>query len=206
MRRARQTLIWAALLIAVGVPIAVAAYSPLLAWRDPIYIMAGLSGIIGMTLLLVQPLLVGGYLPGLSGPRARHVHRWIGAALVLAVVIHVAALWITSPLDVVDALLFVSPTPFSVWGVVAMWAVFAAALLATFRQRLGLRVRTWRLAHAGFATVIVAGTVVHALRIEGTMGTISKAVLCGLVVLATVKVFADLRVWAVLKRQRVSKR
>ena len=28
------------------------------------------------------------------------------------------------------ALLFVSPTPFSAWGVIAMWAVFTAALLA----------------------------------------------------------------------------
>ena len=68
------------------------------------------------------------------------------AVLVVAVVIHVAALWITSPPDVVDALLFASPTPFSAWGVIAMWAVFAAALLAALRRRLRLRPRTWRIA------------------------------------------------------------
>lgn len=193
-------------MVALGVPLAAAAYSPLLAWRDPIYIAAGFFGIIAMALLLVQPLLIGGYLPGLSGLRARRVHRAIGVVLVLAVVIHVAGLWITSPLDVVDALLFVSPTPFSVWGVVAMWAIFATALLATLRQRLHLRPRIWRLVHTTFVVVIVVGTVVHALLIEGTMGTISKAVLCVLVVLATVKVVADLRVWLVLERQRVVKR
>ena len=83
-----------------------------------------------MALLLVQPLLVAGYLPGLPRSRGRRMHRWVGGGLIAAVVIHVAALWLTSPPDVIDALLFVSPTPFSAWGVIAMWAVFAAAALA----------------------------------------------------------------------------
>ena len=62
----RNTLIWAAVVTAVVVPIAAAAASPLLAWRDPVYVMAGFAGIIAMALLLVQPLLAGGELPGLS--------------------------------------------------------------------------------------------------------------------------------------------
>jgi predicted ferric reductase len=97
-----------------------------------------------------------------------------------------------------DALLFRSPTPFSPFGVVAMWAVFAVALLAFFRQRLGLR--TWRLVHLSLAAVIVAGSVVHAMLIEGTMETMSKAALCALVVAAAVKVMAD--VWARNKKTR----
>jgi predicted ferric reductase len=123
------------------------------------------------------------------------VHRWTGGALVAAVVIHVAGLWITSPPDMIDALLFSSPTPFSPWGVVAMWAIFAVALLAALRRRLGLRPRTWRLAHMLLAIVIVVGSVVHGILIEGAMETVSKAVLCALVVAATIKVMADLRVW-----------
>jgi predicted ferric reductase len=114
---------------------------------------------------------------------------------VAAVVIHVAGLWITSPPDMIDALLFSSPTPFSPWGVVAMWAIFAVALLAALRRRLGLRPRTWRLAHMLLAIVIVAGSVVHGILIEGAMETVSKAVLCALVLAATIKVMADLRVW-----------
>ena len=47
----------------------------------------------------------------------------------------------------IDALIFTSPTPFSPFGVIAMWAIFAVALLAAFRRRLGLRPRTWRIAH-----------------------------------------------------------
>ena len=97
-----------------------------------------------MALLLLQPLLAGGYLPGLPMRRGRRVHFWVGVALVAAVVVHVLGLWLTSPPDMVDALLFRSPTPFSAWGVVAMWAVFASALLATLRRRLRLRPLVWR--------------------------------------------------------------
>ncbi|MCP5076251.1 MAG: ferric reductase [Rhodobacteraceae bacterium] len=202
MSRARRIVIWAALGLAVGVPIAAAALSPQLAWRGPAYIAAGFAGVIAMALILVQPLLAGGYLPGLPGQRGRRVHFYTGAALAAAVILHVAGLWITSPPDVIDALLFASPTPFSTWGVIAMWTLFAAALVAALRRRLRLRPRTWRIAHTALVGMVVVGSVVHALQIEGTMETISKAVLCGLVLIATVKVVADLRVWAARTRRR----
>jgi predicted ferric reductase len=193
MRLARVVLIWAALAAAICVPIAAAAASPLLAWRDPIYIAAGFAGIVALGLMLVQPMLIGGYLPGPPAHLRRRVHRWIGGALVMAVVIHVGGFWITNSPDVIDALLFASPTPFSAWGVIAMWAIFAVALLAAFRRRLGLR--TWRIAHLSLVVVIVVGTVVHGLLIEGTMETVSKAALCLLVLAAAMKVMADLWVW-----------
>lgn len=198
----RGPLIWAALTTAIVVPIALAAASPLLAWRDPVYIVAGFAGVLAMALLLLQPLLAGGYLPGLSSVQGRQAHRWVGGLLVAAVIIHVAALWITSPPDVVDALLFNSPTPFSAWGVTAMWAVFAAALLAALRRRLRLKPRTWRLAHTSLAVVIIVGSVVHAVLIEGTMEPVSKVILCALVIAATTKVLVDLRVWAIRPGQK----
>ena len=192
MKPARAALIWGALAVAIGVPIAVAAMSPQLEWRGPVYIMAGFSGIIALGLLLVQPLLIAGYLPGLSAYRGRRAHHWIGGALVTAIVIHVAGLWITSPPDMIDALTFESPTPFSPWGVTAMWAILALALLAVLRRRLGLRLRTWRVVHLLLAIVIVAGSVVHAILIEGTMETVSKTALCALVIAVAIKVLADL--------------
>jgi MYXO-CTERM domain-containing protein len=143
--------------------------------------------------MLFQPLLIGGYLPGLSGRIGRRAHRWIGGALVAAVVIHVAGLWITSPPDMIEARLLVSPTPFSPFGVIAMWAILAVALLAALRRR--LRPRTWRIAHVSLAIVIVAGTAIHAILIEGAMETASKAVLCALVLAAAIKVMADLWPW-----------
>jgi hypothetical protein len=200
MRLARVTLIWALLAAAIFVPIAAAAASPLLAWRGPVYILAGFAGIIALGLMLVQPLLIGGYLPGLSAYRGRRVHHWVGGALVAAVVVHVGGLWFTSPPDMIDALLFASPTPFSPFGVIAMWAIFAVALLAAFRRRLGLR--TWRIAHMSLAVVIVGGSVVHSMLIEGTMETMSKAALCALVLGVAIKVMADLRVWRKRARSR----
>ena len=197
---ARKTLIWAALAAAIGVPIAAAAASPLLAWRQPVYIAAGFAGIFAMAILLVQPLLIGGYLPGLPARRGRRMHRWIGGSLIASLVIHVGGLWITSPPDVVDALLFASPTPFSAWGVIAMWAIFAAALLAAFRQRMRLRILAWRRGHTALVTIAVVGSVVHAMLIEGTMETVSKTALCALVLTATVKTVGGLRVWAVDSR------
>jgi len=199
MRVARLTLIWALLAAAIFVPIAAAAASPLLEWRGPVYIVAGFAGIIALGLVLVQPLLIGGYLPGLSAYRGRRAHHWIGGALVGAVVIHVAGLWMTSPPDMVDALLFTSPTPFSPFGVIVMWAIFAVAVLAIIRRRLGLR--TWRITHMSLAVVIVAGSVAHSMLIEGTMETISKAALCALVLAAAIKVMAD-----VVRRMRATSR
>jgi MFS family permease len=196
MRLARVTLIWAAIAAAVCVPIAAAALSPLLAWRGPVYILAGFAGIVALGFMLFQPLLIGGYLPGLSARIGRRAHHWIGGALVVAVVIHVGGLWITSPPDMIDALTFSSPTPFSPFGVIAMWAIFTVALLAVFRRRLGPR--TWRIAHTLLAIVIVAASVVHGILIEGTMETVTKAALCALVLAATVKVMTDL--WRRRKR------
>ena len=141
MRLARGPLIWAALAIAIGVPIAAAAASPLLEWRGPVYILAGFAGIVALGLILVQPLLIAGYLPGLSGRIGRRAHLWIGSALV-----------------------------------------------AALRRRLGLRPRTWRTAHMLLAIVIVAGTVAHGMLIEGAMETVSKAVLCALVLAAAIRV------------------
>jgi predicted ferric reductase len=187
-----KSLIWSALAVAIGVPVALAATSEQLAWRGPVYILAGFAGIVALALVLVQPLLIGGYLPGLSAYRNRRAHHWIGGALALAVVIHVAGLWFTSPPDMIDALTFASPTPFSPFGVIAMWAIVAVALLAALRRQLGLRLKTWRIVHIPLAIVIVACSVVHCLLIEGTMETISKAALCALVLLATIKVMVDL--------------
>ncbi|MGI9520804.1 MAG: ferric reductase-like transmembrane domain-containing protein [Hyphomicrobiaceae bacterium] len=190
-----MTLVWGTLTAAILAPIAMAAMSPLLAWRDPIYIAAGFAGIVALGLTLVQPLLIGGYLPGLSVPRGRRVHRWIGGLLVIAVMIHVGGLWLTSPPDVIDALLFSSPTPFSDWGVIAMWAIFVVAFWAVLRRRLRLRPRIWRVGHTLLALVIVLASVVHSILIEGTMEVVSKFALCALVVVATIKVVADQRAW-----------
>jgi MFS family permease len=202
----RAVLIWAVVAGTIVGSLAVAAKSPLLAWRGPIYVVAGFAGVLALTLVLLQPLLAAGYLPGLPVPRGRQVHRWVGVALVAAIAVHVVGLWLTSPPDVVDALLFDSPTPFSAWGVVAMWAAFAAAFLAALRRPLRIRPRLWRLGHTGLVVLVAVGGGVHALLIDGTMGSVSKLVLCALMVGATAIALFDLRTWRLLTRRKPSGR
>ena len=178
----RKALIWAALTGAVGLPLLLSLQSPYLAYRQPIYIIAGAAGVLAFGLLLVQPLLARCRLP-LAPLTARRVHAATGAVLALLVAAHVAALWLPSPPDVLAALLLRSPTPFSLWGVIAMWAVCLAALLALMRRRLAHRI--WRGLHRALAPVIAGGTIAHALLIEGTMEPLSKFALCAAVALAT---------------------
>ena len=81
----RAVLIWGVLLGVAFVALGVAAASPYLEWRDPVYIVAGFAGVVALVLLLFQPLLVAGVLPGIARAKGRRVHLWTGAALVLAV-------------------------------------------------------------------------------------------------------------------------
>tara|TARA_R110000787_G_scaffold83575_2_gene179754 strand:- start:2765 stop:3364 length:600 start_codon:yes stop_codon:yes gene_type:complete len=195
----RTMSIWAAVVVALAVPVVAAAFSPLLQWRGPIYVAAGFAGIVAMALMLLQPLMAARLLPGITAHRSRRLHRRIGVFLILAVVAHVAGLWITSPPDVVDVLLLRSPTPFSLWGVAAMWALFAAGVVAALRRRFSLG--AWRVVHTALVVIVVTGTVVHALLIDGAMETVSKWALAVMLGVATLKTISVLRCWRTLRRQ-----
>ncbi len=177
-RSGRSVAIWIGLGIAVIAPVAIAAASPLQAYRGAAYVAASLAGILSLGLLLVQPLLAAGYLPGLTLARERRLHVAVGAALLVAVAIHVGGLLIASPPDAIDALLLRAPTPFSVWGVTAMWALVATAFVVALRGHRKLRPRGWRGVHNTLSAIVVVGTVIHALQIAGTMGSVSKWLLC----------------------------
>lgn len=182
MGESRKWLPWLALALAITIPIIAAAFSPYLAWRRTVYIVAGFAGIIGFALMLAQPLLANGVMPGLTRFKSRRVHAWLGGLIVAGIIIHVVGLYITSAPDVTDALLFRSPTPFAPWGVGAMVAIFAAAALLMLRNR--IRPRHWRLAHTVLVTAAVIGTIVHVLLIEGTMETVTKWLLSAAVLAA----------------------
>ncbi|WP_299724687.1 ferric reductase-like transmembrane domain-containing protein [uncultured Tateyamaria sp.] len=170
--------IWGGLALLVLVPLAIAASSPLQASRNAAYVVASLAGVAALGLLTLQPLLARGRMPDIAPPQQRKWHQRLGASLLILVGLHVGGLYLTSPPDALDALLLVSPTPFSVYGVVGMWAILATALLAATWRRLRLPPRVWRAVHTCLAILIVAATIIHAVQIEGTMGWYSKLALC----------------------------
>ena len=186
--------IWGAVGAAILVPLLLAATSPFLASRTPAYVVAGFAGILCLALFLLQPLLAAGYLPGLRLRGSRWAHRLIGVGIVVSVLLHIGGLYLTSPPDTMDALLLVSPTPFSVYGVIAMWGVLVTALIVALRHRLGLRYSLWRLVHNGLAAIVVVATVVHALQIDGTMEPVSKWLLCIAVLAVNAAILLNLRV------------
>lgn len=206
MSRTRQTgsalLTWAGVAAVAAGPVLIATLNPFLAYRGPAYIVGGFAGIVCLALLLIQPLLAAGYLPAPDPARARRWHPALGAAIFACVALHVGGLYLTSAPDTLDALLLVSPTPFSVYGVVAMWGVVLTALLVALRRRLRLRYPAWQVVHNALALVVVVATVIHAVQIEGAMGTASKWALCLAVLLATGKALLDLRILAPLRRRR----
>lgn len=189
----KAALIWSALLLALVLPLVLAAQSPYLAYRDAIYIAAGFAGILALLLFGLQPLLAGGLLPGLRPRATRQWHRATGSLILVAVAVHVGGLYITSPPDTLDALLLVSPTPFSLYGVLAFWGLIVTGLLVVLRRQIPLRYLHWSVLHNTLAFLIVISTVAHALLIEGTMGTLSKWLTCAFVVGITGWVLFDLR-------------
>ena len=79
-------------------------------------------------------------------------------------------------------------------------SVFAAALLALLRQRFHPSI--WRLAHTALILVAVTGSIAHAMLIEGTMETVTKTLLCVLVLTATLHTVVKRRAWTTLQRPR----
>ncbi len=177
-------LIWLVSGAAVIFPFIAATLSQQLQWRSPVYIGAGFAGIVAMACMLFQPLLITGVLTR-TPIKARRLHRWFGIVMFVGIVLHVVGLWITSPPDVIDALLFVSPTPFSLWGVIAMWSVFVTFILVLLMKQARIKNRIWRLSHRTLAVVTVVATVLHAVQIDGTMEPWSKYVLCVLILLCS---------------------
>ena len=68
-------LAWGAVLAVMIVPVVLAAFNPWLAYRNAAYIVGGFAGILCLSLMLLQPLLAAGYLPGLSPVAATRWHR-----------------------------------------------------------------------------------------------------------------------------------
>lgn len=191
-----------ALAIMLALPVVLALFSPYLPYRSPIYLVAGFAGILTLPLLVVQPLLPiqpATQTPGSRAFRRRKWHRLLGPVLLVLTLVHVTGLYFTSPPDVVDALLLRAPTLFSVFGVIALWALVIVAILAALRRKLPARL--WKALHLSGTAVITVSVVIHAVQIEGAMEPISKALISA----ACLCTLTASIVWS-LRRNRRSRR
>lgn len=192
----RAPFFWIVFAACLCVPIVLTAMSPLLAWRNWIYILAGFAGVLALTFIVLQPLLAAKVLPNLSATHQRKLHRVVGAAIASCVAVHIIGLWVTSPPDMVDALLFRAPTLFSVWGVVAMWALLATSLLAVLRGNLRVAPRIWQRTHISVAIIAIVASISHVLPVQGAMEQTSKLMICAAAFAAALMAVVKLKIWA----------
>lgn len=177
---------WILLAFCLGMPALLAAFSPLLEWRGPVYTAAGFAGILAYSFMLWQPLLMAGHWPPIKRRYARLLHRAVGAGVILLVAVHVLGLYLISPMDVLDVLSFRSPTPFGLWGAIALYILLVLGFVVLFKRKIPLA--RWRFLHLSLASILSLTTILHVLPIEGTMESISKWILAAALLAALTRV------------------
>jgi predicted ferric reductase len=193
---------WSAVALIAAIPVIVAAASPLQRGREFLWVLGGMAGVVALSLLFVQPLLMATSRV-LIGPREGiRWHRLGGVAIVALVAVHIGALYAYSPDDITDALLLTAPTPFSLYGVISLWCLVLTAALAASRRLLRLNLRLWRLAHSVLAVAVVGAGAVHAIQIEGAMEDMSKLAICIAALAATTAGVVEVNVLAPLRLRR----
>ena len=191
--RYRRVVSGVVLLVLTGLPLAVAVLSPLQTSRNAAYIIGGLAGVAALGILLLQPILAAGFIPGTHLSKQRRWHSVTGGLLIALVLVHVIGLYLTSPPDMIDALLLVAPTLYSVYGVIALWGVILLGIVALPLIKKRIKPTAWRLIHHTIGVIVVGSTVTHAVMIDGAMGWRSKLMLCIAAVLATLTAIVWLR-------------
>ncbi len=180
------------------VPIVLAVMSPLHQGRSAPYVVGALAGVVLLSLLLTQPLLAIGFNLNTSLACARKWHQWLGGAIVVLIALHIGGLYLASPMDMLDALTLAAPTPFSLYGVIGLWASVLIVFSLLIRKR--TKPMRWNTIHNVLALLVVVPGVVHALLIEGSMEVRTKWILCIVIVLASTLVSVKLRIVDPFKR------
>lgn len=193
---------WVVLTAIAVVPVVAAAASPLQRSRELLWITGGMAGVVALSLLFVQPLLMAAAPPLLPARDGVRWHRWGGMAIVAAVALHIGALYAYSPDDMTDALLLVAPTPFSLYGVISLWCLVLTAVLAATRRVLRLGHRLWRILHSVLAVAVVGAGAIHAIQIEGAMEEYSKLAICIAALAAATVGALEVNLFAPLRRRR----
>ncbi|PZO02257.1 MAG: ferric reductase [Hyphomicrobiales bacterium] len=197
----RRLAAWLLIAVIAGLPVLVAAASPLQRGREALWITGGMAGVVALSLLFVQPLLMAAAPQLLQARAGVKWHRLGGIAIVAMVALHVGALYLYSPDDVTDALLLVAPTPFSLYGVISLWCLVLTAALAATRRVLKIGHRPWRILHSVLAVAVVGAGAIHAIQIEGAMEEYSKLAICLAALVVTTAGAIEVNILAPMRRR-----
>lgn len=167
----------------VILPLVVALVSPLQTGREAIWVIGALAGVLALSLLVIQVLLPTPWLRGIIIGDDSRVHRLLGIAIAVIVIVHVGGLYVTSPDDIADALVLQAPT-YSRLGVLSAWCLALSLGLALARRKLALTYSDWQIVHAFLAVVVVTTAVAHTVMIRGTLDGPVEVLLCGAAVIA----------------------
>lgn len=197
---------WIAVTAIAVAPVVAAAASPLQKGREALWIIGGMAGVVGLSLLFVQPLLMAASPPLLALRAGVDWHRRGGIAIVVAVALHIGALYAYSPDDITDALLLVAPTPFSLYGVISLWCLVLTVALAASRRALRFGHRPWRILHSVLAVAVVGAGAVHAILIDGAMEPYSKLAICFAALAAATAGAVEVNLLSPMRRRRALRR
>lgn len=198
----RRIAAWIVIAALAGGPVLAAALSPLQRGRELLWVIGGIAGVLALSLLFLQPLLMAAAPPLMRAGAGVRWHRLGGIVIVVMVVVHVGALYLYSPDDITDALLLVAPTPFSLYGVISLWCLVLTAALAATRRVLKIGYRPWRILHSILAVAVVGAGAVHAIQIEGAMEEYSKLAICIAALVVTTAGAIEVNVLAPMRRRQ----
>lgn len=137
--------------------LALALTSPHLAGAEPVLVVSTLAGTVAVAVLAAQPWLT----------RFR-AHVPVGAAVLVLVAVHVAALLVLSPDDALFAMSPDGPTRARM-ALISLVLLAVVVALGAARRRLGWSGPTFRLLHGGFALLATVLGVGHAVLTDGAL-------------------------------------
>lgn len=172
--RKRANLRWliAIAIAAVAFPVGVALTSRYAQAASVALIVSLVASTIALGVIAVQPVL--------AAARKIQRHQFFGVIALVLVLVHIAALFLESP----DDLLFALSPDGPLRARMALIATIALTLMATLgalRPRLRWHPTTWRILHAYLAVVVIILGFGHALLTDGALdGPLGDNLIIGL--------------------------
>ena len=183
----RKLRLVAALAALALLPLALALTDAHLAAGLPALVISTAAGVLAVSALVLQPLLVARLRPSAGALARRQVgwHRALGTIVLALVLVHVGALFVLEVDDTLFALSPDGPTRGRM-ALLATIALLGVVALGATRGRLRLSDSSWRILHAYLGVLVIVLGVGHAVLTDGALDGAGTPVLLVLGVAALV--------------------